>query len=611
VTREIRGKRYSRGDDDPLIKKISDDLWYRDYRGTMAWYAEHVGALDRNGRAFLGCNDRYFLLTSILHRSDALHPWLWERCREVESSPDGHADLWSRMHYKSTIITFAGVIQEIICDPEIKVCIFSVVKALAHGFLSQIKDEAESNDYLTLVYPDVFYQNPKTTGPDGRPSKWSLARGLTVKRRGNPKEATVEAHGLLDGQPTSRHYDLIVFDDIVTQDYLSDEQIKKTTLRYEMADNLGTHLGARKWIAGTFYHFADTYRQIIDCKSLIPRIYPATDDGTLTGNPVLLTPQRWADAKRDQRAHVSAQMLLNPIAGNEATFSTTWLKTYDVIPSVLNVYILCDPSKGKGSRSDRTAIAVLGIDIGGNKYLLDGYCHRMKLSERWQRIKELEAKWSRHYGVHDVKIGYEQYGMQSDLEVIEDIQLREKRQFRIEELGTPQSGRHSKKDRIERLEPDIRNGRFYFPTVSHHPDHGGTDRYLGLSYWSVWTSEDDKEFEARSVKRGDGKSCPFNVGQVLYSPMLGLTTRQRECERTLQRHRIVTAIKRLDENGDVYDLTRHAIAELSRHPFAPHDDFIDACSRIYDMNPTAPVPSEASSTEPLQGDDDHVRQLDA
>jgi hypothetical protein len=77
----------------------------------------------------------------------------------------------------------------------------------------------------------VLYRNPRTLGPDGRPAKWSLERGLTVKRKGNPKEATIEAHGLIDGQPTSRHFQLHIYDDVVTQDYLSEESIRKTTER--------------------------------------------------------------------------------------------------------------------------------------------------------------------------------------------------------------------------------------------------------------------------------------------------------------------------------------------------------------------------------------------
>jgi hypothetical protein len=159
------------------------------------------------------------------------HPWLFARCQEVEEDPDGYIDLWSRFHYKSTLITFAGSIQEVIRNPEIKIAIFSAVKSIAAAFLSQIKEEFENNEILKFVYQDVLYNNPRVLGADGRPAKWSDARGITVKRNSNPKEATIEAHGLIDSQPTSRHFDLHIYDDMVTQDYLSEEAIRKTTER--------------------------------------------------------------------------------------------------------------------------------------------------------------------------------------------------------------------------------------------------------------------------------------------------------------------------------------------------------------------------------------------
>src|SRR5262249_13819334 len=179
-----------------------------------------------------------------------------------------------------------------------------------------------------------------------------------------------------------------------------------------------------------------------------------------------------------------AQMLLDPRAGNVAVFHAEWLKSYEVRPALLNIYILCDPSKGSGARSDRTAIAVIGVDVAGNKYLLDGSRHRMKLSERYDLLKRFYGHWSVQPGVQSCQVGYERYGAMVDLEVIAEYQQRDNAFFAIEELNFPRDGSaHSKHDRIERLEPDLRAGRVLLPAAVHPADLGGGGGQAG---WRVW-----------------------------------------------------------------------------------------------------------------------------
>jgi hypothetical protein len=179
---KLRGERYRNPGNEWLAKFIQEQLFTFDYEETAAWYAETARKLSPSAGdlALLGCNDRYFLLTVLLGRQDAEHPWLFDRCREVERDPDGYIDLWARFHYKSTIITFAGAIGEVLCNPEITIAIFSVVKPIAQAFLGQIKGEFETNELLKRVYPDVLYRNPRTLGPDGWPDKCRVMSKLSL-----------------------------------------------------------------------------------------------------------------------------------------------------------------------------------------------------------------------------------------------------------------------------------------------------------------------------------------------------------------------------------------------------------------------------------------------
>lgn len=556
--RPLRGQRYLTSKNRELAHFLVNDNPYLDYEEVRNFYDHIIGspATTLEDHALIGLNDRYYLLTCLLHRADAFHPWLYDRTREVEANPDGYLDLWARAHYKSTIITFAGVIQEVLTDPELTVGIFSYSKDTAVVFLNQIKSEFERNDDLKKCYSDVLWQNPKSQ------SKWNDRVGIVLNRQTNPKEATIEAHGLIEALPTGRHFQLLVFDDAVNEKAVTNpEMIQKVTEQFELADNLGpSHGVARKWTPGTRYSFADSYGTFIERGVLKPRIYPATDNGQMDGTPVFLDKKTWEEKKNIQRSTLNAQMLQNPIAGKEQLFRPEWLKSYEIRPATLAVYILMDTASSMKKGADRTAVAVIGVDNAGNLYLLDGYRHRMGLTEKWDVLDDLYEKWTHMPGVTHVKVGIERYGAQECIDYFKIEMRRKGINFDIIELAYVRDGDNSKKGRVARLEPYLRNNKFFLPAVVWN---AGTDCF--------WEYDEDKS-------------------RMDYRTMIAPTKMMKAAIDANQAHRAAKSIRRKDEDGKIYDLTRCFIEEAMFFPFATHDDLVDAISRIFDMELSEPQP---------------------
>ena len=489
--------------------------------------------------------DRFYLLTQVLHRKDLQGhgmAWLFARCREVELAPDNHLDLWARDHYKSTIITFAGAIQEILNDPEITICIFSHTAPIAKAFLAQIKRELESNEFLKWLFPEILYADPHKEA-----IQWSVEGGIVVKRKGNPKESTVEAHGLVDGQPIAKHFRLRIYDDVVVpQSVSTPEQIVKTSEAVALSEDLGME-GGRRQAAGTRYHYADTYADMLK-RGWKGRVHPATVDGTKTGAPVFLSSERWLEKVQTQSdAVLACQQLLNPLAGSIRVFDVRDLQEYQVRPDALMIYLMVDPARSKKKDSANTAMAVIGVDEQSQKYLLDGFDHQMDLMERWQNMRDLWAKWRRAPGVQGIKVGYEVYGAQADADYFEERKKLEGAHFEIELLAWPHDGPGSKDDRIQRLLPDVRSHAFYGP----YP----TD---------------------------DESITPYQVRMIAAG----------------YEHRVSSKIVQRDQNGEMYDLWERFKLQLSMYPFVDRKDLIDAVSRIYDLEPRAPEFIDSQILEP-------------
>ena len=151
---------------------------------------------------------------------------------------------------------------------------------------------------------------------------------------------------------------------------------------------------------------------------------------------------------------------------------------------------------------------------------------------------------------------YERYGAQSDDEYFqEQMELDHRRRepdafFQIDELNWPREGGNSKKERIERLEPDFRNGRFFLPFPLLHKGVPST--------WRVDTDPASKAF-----------------GAVEYAEAKGMTRMQMDAISGGSADLVAKALVQRDDQTR-YDLTAKFIADYSVYPFGRHDDLLDA-----------------------------------
>lgn len=428
-------------------------------------YAAVWRANDRDVIRDFALNDRFFLLTQVLGVDVAWHPWVLERCREVERDPDERLDLWSRGHFKSTIITYAGVAQFVLAHPEQSVCIMSYKAGAAEAFASQIKGAFERNDVLLDCFPDVLWADR----PDHRGDQWTTS-DFTVRRKTNRKEASVSTSGLVSGMRTGGHYDLLVYDDTVTPESVTTpDMIRKTTDAWSMSLNLGTLGHTRHWYIGTRYAMFDTYYEMLKTGTIKERRHVCID---AEGNPVLL-PRAEFDKKRAEMTSKdwASQMMQTPVGDGELLMKEEWVRQYDEPPQIpMNVYVFVDTAQKQTKTSDYTVMWVVGFGKDGRYYALDLVRDKLVQSQRCDALFELVERW------RPLCVFYEENAAPDDPAYIRE-QMRRRGNFDLRAFRQkPSDG--SKRTRIETLEPLFREGLVWLPQTMRRRLADGTWRDL-------------------------------------------------------------------------------------------------------------------------------------
>jgi hypothetical protein len=179
-------------------------------------------------------------------------------------------------------------------------------------------------------------------------------------------------------------------------------------------------------------------------------------------------------------------------------------------------------------------------------------------------------------GVQFCYVGYETFGQQgADIDQFKEWMVT-RIEFGIEELTKGATGEITKVDRVGRLQPDIEGveHKFFFPYPVYYEG-------LGICKWTYDQEKNQIEYEGIELthhyRDATGALRSTRTGEY---PQ---TTLQKRAIGEGKPWTLAKPIKQVDENGQVYDLTRSAFEELRYFPFKQgHDDLIDAMSRVYD-----------------------------
>lgn len=397
-----------------------------------------------------------FLCTEVLWKNQAQKDWAGchdELARFLKRPSQRKLILFPRNHLKSSIVTKAWTIQQVLANHDLRVLIASDTWDNASKFLKSIQK------FLVQSLLSVFY------GPFVS-DHWTKDE-CTIRQRKQILDAPTWATTGIEKEQTSQHYDLIILDDLVARDNCGTKELRDKVKQYYRDALDWLEPGGRIVVIGTRWHQDDLYGQLVEPDSgfdvLLKQCYT---DETETA---VIYPQKFSlDYLAQLRKPVAlggkgnyefaSQYKNNPIDQEAADFKTEWIKYYDpTTPHPSSLYLTVDPAISLSRDADFTAMVVAGMHHDRRIRVVDRRRVRVVPSDLVDNVFELVEKWKLK------RIGIETFAFQKTLK--HDIQRQQRERgifFSIDELGKRHSGRGeavlSKEARIRGLQPYFEQG---------------------------------------------------------------------------------------------------------------------------------------------------------
>lgn len=364
-----------------------------------------------------------------------------------------------RGHLKTSVVTKAFSIQQVLRNPNVRILIANQVWDKAREMLYEIKQMFTDKSDLPKLFGNFVSD------------RWR-EDDIVVRQRTKALAAPTIGTSGVEAELTSSHYDIIILDDLQgLQNYQTSEQREKVKRYYRSMMDL-LEPGGLLIVIGTRWHLDDLYQYVIDEESeyfditvrkvvenghiIFPKKYnkkfdPLTKSWVPSATPTL----DFIDyLKKRPSEEFASQYMNDPIDAENAIFKKEHFKYYERRPERLFVAMTMDPAISEKQTADYFAINVSGMDEKYNIYILDTLKGRWNVSEAINNIFLMYEKW------HPSAIGMESITFQKAIKAWLENAMRERGvHFPVSELR--RSNNESKDFRIKALEPFYREGKVF------------------------------------------------------------------------------------------------------------------------------------------------------
>ena len=380
-----------------------------------------------------------------------------ELCKFVQSNPKKKKlILVPRSHLKTKLVTVGYSCFKIAKNPKIRILIYSATWQVAVDIVQTIeRNLSDENGRFVEVFG-----NFREGAPQWQNDRFRL-------KENDKKEPTVTASGI-DNNLVGGHYDLIIFDDVVSADNITtSDQIQKVIKTYNQALDLLEPDG-EVIVVGTRWHDADLYGWIMDPgNNVLPQfeIFKKeafqgsieTDDGFELLWPGKFTRHNlWERLQSEGWSQFSAQYLNEPVPEETAIFKRQWFMHYDEADlrgKLLTKFMAVDPALSEATTADYTAMMVVGMDQWNCMWILDIVRERLNPNEVINTIFQMKEKWNL------TNVAIESVAYQKALAYfLRQEMSRRGKYFHVEEVK-PQN--RSKEERVKGLQPLYENRKIF------------------------------------------------------------------------------------------------------------------------------------------------------